>query len=685
MGPTGAGKSTFIQKAIGRETDGVGHGLGSCTSKVTGMRVTFSDGISVVLVDTPGFDDTHLSDLDVLRTVAKWLGDIRRNGLVLSGILYLHRISDQRMAGTPLKNLDMFKKLCGGDFFEKVILMTTMWPEGDSDVDKEIYTRREQELFKIYWAEMIRKGSLTHRFMNTQASAWEILDCVVADGECRRRWINIQKELVDQGRSLSATGAGRQLHSMFETLTKRQNVIISRMDDQLKETGDPDILKELLNELNELRKERDKAVGDMRELDLSLAERLRYGTFNLMKDGAQAALALIRGLFPRNDPTELRAQVQVLVSQIAMNDKQRTSMTGLRGEEAQCITEVINDILHETNKLQTYNGGRVLFLLCRLARSASVFPRCYEIKGVQRGTIVQDAGTFADVYKGQFKNETVCFKMVRITQNNPPQPLAEHAEELVLWAHLSHLNVLPFYGVYVDPVVRRPCLVSPWMENGNLCNYLKNCPQDLGMLLVSDIINGLCYLHELRIVHGDLKGQNILVSGDKRALIADFGTSRTTSASINASSHKGTLRWSAPELCTGEEYILPTLASDIWSFGCACYEVLARKEPFDQYPRKERVIAVLLKGFEIPRRPPSDDPNHIDDSVWNLMVRCWNYAPKKRPTCKDLQSFFEAMKLSDDRPGAQSRADSSAFWETARAASKEQVDYQRALEILTRI
>lgn len=59
----------------GRE-NGVGHTLQSYTSEVNVVRVTFTDGINVVLVDTPGFDDTYLSDLDILKKIAKWLRDV---------------------------------------------------------------------------------------------------------------------------------------------------------------------------------------------------------------------------------------------------------------------------------------------------------------------------------------------------------------------------------------------------------------------------------------------------------------------------------------------------------------------------------------------------------------------------------------------------------------------------------
>ena len=90
MGPTGSGKSTvrqaassaiwslicrqFIRCASGHETQGVGHTLKSFTSEVHAFRFWDEEsGRHVVLVDTPGFDDTYKSDLDILNMISDWL------------------------------------------------------------------------------------------------------------------------------------------------------------------------------------------------------------------------------------------------------------------------------------------------------------------------------------------------------------------------------------------------------------------------------------------------------------------------------------------------------------------------------------------------------------------------------------------------------------------------------------
>ena len=95
-------------------------------------------------------------------------------------------------------------------------------------------------------------------------------------------------------------------------------------------------------------------------------------------------------------------------------------------------------------------------------------------------------------------------------------------------------------------------------------------------LKVCDIASGLAYLHSKKIVHGDLKGVNILITASLRACIADFGLSRvadTQGLGVFTSTARpaGTMRWLAPELMSGRER--PSKESDVYSFASVCYEV----------------------------------------------------------------------------------------------------------------
>jgi len=95
--------------------------LESYTTEVRAVRLSKHPvyGDRLVLVDTPGFDDTNKSDLEILQMISNWLQNVYEKRIKLAGIIYLHRITDNRMAGTPHRNLRMFGQLCGDQAVKK--------------------------------------------------------------------------------------------------------------------------------------------------------------------------------------------------------------------------------------------------------------------------------------------------------------------------------------------------------------------------------------------------------------------------------------------------------------------------------------------------------------------------------------------------------------------------------------
>jgi hypothetical protein len=131
-----------------------GSELASCTKQIQAIRVYDHPKYAnrLVLVDTPGFDDTHKSDMEILQMISDWLKKTYfiffkpfsytpffssqevcillftryKKSIKLAGIVYLHKITDIRMAGAPHRSLRMFAQLCGDQGVKKVILVTTM-------------------------------------------------------------------------------------------------------------------------------------------------------------------------------------------------------------------------------------------------------------------------------------------------------------------------------------------------------------------------------------------------------------------------------------------------------------------------------------------------------------------------------------------------------------------------------
>jgi len=140
------------------------------------------------------------------------------------------------MAGTPLKNLRVFRQLCGDDAMSRIVLTTTMWDE----VDEEVGNQRLEELKESYWKPMIKQGSMPFRYWNTQESATELLHLVAK----KRREVRLQKEIGDKHMELRETSAGQELHSRLDQLAASQMQVLERLRAQLKDGPTEDLRKE---------------------------------------------------------------------------------------------------------------------------------------------------------------------------------------------------------------------------------------------------------------------------------------------------------------------------------------------------------------------------------------------------------------------------------------------------------
>ncbi|OBZ66201.1 GTP-binding protein A [Grifola frondosa] len=243
MGPTGAGKTTFINVASGSDFR-VGVGLESCTDAMQFSQPFQLDNYSITLIDTPGFDDTSKTDAEVLNMVTEFFSSQYEKGQLLNGIIYMHRISDNRMGGTAVRNFRFFKQLCGDDFLPSSAIVTNMWGE----IAPEVGVVREQELFgkDIFFKSAIDAGASPFRHANTAESAHVILRHLAGSAP---KVMLIQKELVDEKKPIYATAAGAALLGEIAEREKKHQ-----------------------ERLEELRKEMDEAVKaqdeeDMRELE----------------------------------------------------------------------------------------------------------------------------------------------------------------------------------------------------------------------------------------------------------------------------------------------------------------------------------------------------------------------------------------------------------------------------------
>ncbi|KAF7377544.1 Protein kinase domain-containing protein [Mycena sanguinolenta] len=343
-----------------------------------------------------------------------------------------------------------------------------------------------------------------------------------------------------------------------------------------------------------------------------------------------------------------------------------------RGTKAQELLDFLQDLLD----LDSFSLIKPLIFqaLQQLSCSSGLHPRCFVLSGLQRLGQQVGAGSFGDIYKGLIQGQNVCAKVMRLyCASDVEAAFREFGQEAAIWRQLHHPNILPFFGLYhVDD---RLCLVSPWMEDGYVTEFIRlHNPTSIKRLsFILDVALGLRYLHEQRVVHGDLTGPNILVTPSHRACITDFGLS-SIADNITAQ-QAGAMRYQAPELLQLGPHKIH-YGSDIYAFACVCYEILTGQVPFHEL----RITSVVIKvvGGYRPSRPTSS-PGVFDD-LWELLRSCWEEEAEKRPTAVAV-----VKRLEDPLIGAKPTPLAADWDETFTSKFRRSVDREPLLPSVAQI
>ncbi|KAG6824024.1 hypothetical protein H0H92_008237, partial [Tricholoma furcatifolium] len=258
-------------------------------------------------------------------------------------------------------------------------------------------------------------------------------------------------------------------------------------------------------------------------------------------------------------------------------------------------------ILHQVLQVKNLSPALeslIIVGLQQLVNETGVLPARYNVLdgATISGTRVASGG-FADIYRCNFQGQLICVKVNRPAIDTQDKVRKNTLKEAILSGSLSHPNIVPFLGVCFKGIT--PALVYLWMKNGDLMSYLEHNPCANRGQLFLEVLLGLKYLHERSIVHGDLKGANILVNNSGRALIADFGL-----ASILAFSG-GTINYMAPEILEKEAF--NTKETDIFALGCLGFEIFVGNPPFVNFT--PQLIAMKILAGQRPERPSDSSPS----------------------------------------------------------------------------
>ncbi|CAL1693910.1 unnamed protein product [Somion occarium] len=258
--------------------------------------------------------------------------------------------------------------------------------------------------------------------------------------------------------------------------------------------------------------------------------------------------------------------------------------------------------------------------------------------------IPQRAGKGSDVFISTTCRQKVAVKRLRYFLNLPeskrPEAQRDFLREALVWTQLRHPNILRLQSLDVTTYPNMPSMIFPWLENGNIVqarNRMGSTP-DTAQLdkWLLQVASGMAYLHDKKIVHGDLRGANVLISDDMTAQVTDFGLitfardCRDFYPLSNAYQ-----RWNSPELIdppsSSASKTGRTPASDVFAFAFVCTEVYSGQQPFGECNLLQ-VHRKVLSG-ERPEMPTSPA---MSSNLWSLVEMCWSQTAGDRPTMIDV-------------------------------------------------
>nr|SVE75033.1 EOG090X03P9 [Daphnia dolichocephala] len=271
------------------------------------------------------------------------------------------------------------------------------------------------------------------------------------------------------------------------------------------------------------------------------------------------------------------------------------------------------------------------------------------------GNSIEDYEFYEQVGKGGFasvhraicrRNGTVvAIKMINKKLMQAAGMVNRVRQEVAIHSRLSHPSILQLHAFFEDSDF--VYLVLDLCENGEFQRYLKSLGhplnEDEAREVMSQLLEGMLYLHSHNILHRDLSLANLLLTKEMKIKIADFGLA--TQLSRPDEKHMtmcGTPNYISPEVATRSSH---GFEADVWGLGCLLYTLLVGRPPFDTDAVKSTLTRVVMADYKLPVTMSAE--------AKDLIQRLLKKNPKERPSLMEVMEhpFMKKRNRNDTDSG----------------------------------
>ncbi|KAG1679537.1 hypothetical protein FOA52_011139 [Chlamydomonas sp. UWO 241] len=225
----------------------------------------------------------------------------------------------------------------------------------------------------------------------------------------------------------------------------------------------------------------------------------------------------------------------------------------------------------------------------------------------------------------------VVIKEIDVSKMPAVERSAAHQEAKLLKA-LKHPNIVQCTDSFMHG--NKLCIVMDWCSEGDLYGILQkqrakaaHLPEDTIMDWFVQMCLGLKHVHDRKILHRDIKTQNVFMSAGGLLKLGDFGVSKVLGSTwALAVTAVGTPYYLSPEICMNKKY---NQKSDVWSLGCVLYELTTLKHAFEA-PNMRALIQKIVRGTYTPV------PGARSKELREVIAKCLTLDSARRPTVNDI-------------------------------------------------